>query len=47
MLKSFYFILGQDVAACFKIICKNVFDLACKGVAILEINKRMVKTNNI
>ena len=47
MLNSFYFILSQDVAACFEINCTNVLDLACKGAAILEINKRMMKTDNI
>ena len=47
MLNSFYFILGRDVAAPFEIICTNVLGLACKGAAILEINKRMMKTDNI
>ena len=47
MLNSFYFILGQDVAACFEIICTNVLGLACKSAAILEINKRTMKTDNI
>ena len=31
MLNSFYFILGQDVAARFEINCTNVLGLACKG----------------
>ena len=44
---SFYFILGRDVAACFEINCTNVLGLACKGAAILEINKRTMKTENI
>ena len=47
MLNSFYFILGQDLAARFKINCTNVLGLACMGAAILEINKRMMKTDNI
>ena len=40
MLNSFYFILGLDVAACLEINSTNVLDLACKGAAILEINKQ-------
>ena len=44
MLISFYFILGQDVAAGFNINCTHVLGLACKGAAILEINKQMMKT---
>ena len=47
MLNSFYFILGRDVAARFEKICPNVLALACKGAAILEINKGTVKTGNI
>ena len=35
------------MAARFEINCTNVLSLACKGVAILEINKRMMKTDNI
>ena len=35
------------MAACFQINCTNVLSLACKGAAILEINKRMMKTDNI
>ena len=47
MLNSFYFILGRAVAACFEINCSNVLGFACKGSAILEINKQMMKTDNI
>ena len=47
VLTSFYFILGRDVAARFKINCTNMLGLACKGAAILEINKRTMKTDNI
>ena len=48
MLNSFYFMLGRDVAARFEINCTNVLGLACKGAAaILEINKRTMKTDNI
>ena len=47
MLNSFYFILGRDVAARFEIICTNVLGLACNGAAILEMNKRTMKTENI
>ena len=47
MLNSFYFILGRDVATRFKLNCTNVLGLACKGAAILEINKQMMKTDNI
>ena len=47
MLNSFNFILGKNVAARFEINCTNVLGLACKGAAILEINKRTMKTNNI
>ena len=47
MLNSIYFIVGEDVAACFKINCTNVLGLAYKGAAILEINKQTVKTDNI
>ena len=47
MLNSFYFILGQDVAARFEINCTNVLGLAFKGAAILEKNKRTKKTDNI
>ena len=35
------------MAAGFEINCTNVLGLACKGAAILEINKRMMKTNSI
>ena len=35
------------MAACFDINCTNVLGLACKGAAILEINKRTMKTDNI
>ena len=35
------------MAARFKINCTNVLGLACKGAAILEINKRTMKTDNI
>ena len=35
------------MAARFEINCTNVRGLACKGAAILEINKRMMKTDNI
>ena len=37
------------MAARFRIICTYhyVLGLACKGVAILEINKRTMKTDNI
>ena len=31
------------MAVCFKINCTNVLCLACKGAAILEINKRLMK----
>ena len=47
MLNSFYCILGRDVAARFEIICTNVLGLACYGAAILEMNKRTMKTDNI
>ena len=47
MLNRFDFILGRDVAACFEINCTNVLSLACKGAAILEINKRTMNTDNI
>ena len=47
MLNGFYFILGRDVAAHFEVNCTNVLGLACKGAAILEINKGMMKTENI
>ena len=47
VLNSFYFILGWDVAARFEINCTNVLCLAWKGAAILEINKRTMKTDNI
>ena len=47
MLNSFYRILGLDVAACFEINCTNVLGLACKGAAILEMNKPTIKTDNI
>ena len=40
-------ILGRDVTACFEINCANVLGLACKGAAILEINKQTMKTDNI
>ena len=33
------------MGACFGTNCTNVLDLACKGAAILEINK--MKTDNI
>ena len=46
MLNSFYFILGRDVAARFE-INTNGLGLACKGTAMLEINKRTMKTDNI
>ena len=42
---SFSFISGRDVAARFKINCTNVLGLACKGAAILEINKWTMKTD--
>ena len=45
MLNSFYFILGPDVAPHFEINCTNVLGLAYKAAAILEINKRMMKTD--
>ena len=35
------------MAAHFEIICIIVLGLACKGAAILEINKRTMKTDNI
>ena len=35
------------MAARFEINCTYVLGLACKGAAILEINKQMMKTNNI
>ena len=35
------------MAACFEKICTNVLGLACKGAAILEINKHTMKTDNI
>ena len=35
------------MAARFKINCTNVLSFACTGAAILEINKRMIKTDNI
>ena len=35
------------MAACFEINCTNVLSLAYKGAAILEINKRKMKTDNI
>ena len=47
MLNGFYFILGRDVAAHFEVNCTNVLGLACKGAAILEINKGTMKTENI
>ena len=47
MLNSFYRILGLDVAARFEINCTNVLGLACKGAAILEMNKPTIKTDNI
>ena len=47
MLNSFYFILGRDVTARFEINCTNMLGLACKGAAILEINKRTMKPDNI
>ena len=47
MLSGFYFILGRDVAARFEINCTNVLGLACKGAAILELNKPTMKTENI
>ena len=37
------FIFARDVAACFEINCINVLGLACKGEAILEINKQTMK----
>ena len=40
-------ILGRDVAVHFEIICTNVLGPVCKGAAILKINKRTMKTNNI
>ena len=47
MLNSFYFIKGRDVAAHLEISCTNVLGLSCKGAAILEINKRRMKNDNI
>ena len=47
MLNGFNFILGQDVAVSFKINCTNVLHLACKGQAILKINKQRMKTQNV
>ena len=35
------------MAAHFEINCTNVLGLACKGAAILEINRRMMKADNI
>ena len=35
------------MAASFKINCTNVLCLACRGAAILEINKQTMKTDNI
>ena len=35
------------MAARFEINCTNVLGLACKGAAILEKNKRTMKTDNI
>ena len=35
------------MAARFKLNCINVFGLACKDAAILEINKQTMKTDNI
>ena len=35
------------MAAHFEINCTNVLGLACKGAAILEKNKRTMKTDNI
>ena len=35
------------MAALFKINCTNVLGLDCKSAAILEINKRTMKTDNI
>ena len=35
------------MASPFEISFTNVPSLACKGAAILEINKRMIKTDNI
>ena len=46
MFNGIYFILGRDVAAHFEINCTYVLGLACKGAAILEINKRTMKTEN-
>ena len=57
VLNSFYFILSRNVAArfeinCtnvaarFQINCTNVLGLTCKGAAILEINRRTMKTNH-
>ena len=46
MLNSVYHILGLDVAARFEINCTNVLGLACKGAAILEMNKPTIKTDN-
>ena len=36
----------RDVAARFETNCTNMLGLACKSVAILEINKRTMKTDN-
>ena len=47
MLNRFYFLLGLDMAACFEINCTDVLGLACKVPAMLEINKRMMKSINI
>ena len=35
------------MAARFEINCTNVLGLACNGAAILEINERTTKTDNI
>ena len=35
------------MATCFEIICTHMLGLACKGAAILEINKPIMKTENI
>ena len=39
MLNSYFLISGRDLAAHFEINCTNVLGLACKGAAILGINK--------